>query len=347
MTRRSWNWKEGSSLIGKLGFASLVVPLGRLFTRNLQRAGRLLSEDQPSTRRLMPVSALMDCQWWLENLEKPGRIFQEEPSIFLSTDASDLGWGIQINGKTLEGLWTPAQKLWHVNRKELHTVLIALECCQTTIATKTVMLQADNRTVISYLRNQGGTKSLTLLDLTKKRLMLAQELRVTLVPFYIPGRYNVIADCLSRNKSLPDWHLSQTVTTRVFMKWGIPQIDLFATYQSKVVPVYATMDARDDQALFVNAFSRIWDYELAWVFPPPPLVPRVLQHLNRASGIYLLVVPRWEHVFWRADVRSRALAPPFRIWNLDQHLTDLSTNRTPPDVNNLHLEVWKIRGGVN
>ncbi|KOB67059.1 putative transposon Ty3-I Gag-Pol polyprotein [Operophtera brumata] len=100
------------------------------------------------------------------------------------------------------------------------------------------MFKSDNWAVVSYLRNQGG----------------------------------------SRGKILPDWHVLDEVTTKIFLNWGIPQIDLFETSRSKVVPAYASIEAWDSQAAFINAFNQTWRYNLAWIFPPPPLIPRVLQH---------------------------------------------------------------------
>nr|XP_049703865.1 uncharacterized protein LOC126056144 [Helicoverpa armigera] len=342
---KQWSWESGTALIGRLGFASLVTPLGRLYTRHMQRAARKLSQDRPGKRVAVSSQAIQEARWWAQNIRNPGRIFVPEPTMFVSTDASNDGWGIQMSDHLLSGLWTEEQLKWHINRKELYTVLVALQESQEVVLGQSIMVQSDNRTVVSYLRNQGGTKSIALLEMTKEILVLAQSLNATIHSFYLPGRYNSIADCLSRGKALPDWHIKSEITQKIFRKWGVPQIDLFASDQSKVVPVYVSIDAKDTQALFVNAFSRTWNYELAWIFPPPPLVPRVLQHLNKSSGTFLIVVPRWETVFWRSDLKHRALGAPYLIPNLIENLIDLSTNLPPPKVENLYLEVWKIRGG--
>ncbi|KAI8421228.1 LOW QUALITY PROTEIN: hypothetical protein MSG28_008290, partial [Choristoneura fumiferana] len=114
------------------------------------------------------------------------------------------------------------------------------------------------------------------------------------MPQYIPGICNDIADSLSRQKSFADWHLSERVTNLIFLKWGTPEIDLFATRQSRVVPAYVSRDVKDKEAQFTDAFSRVWQFNLAWIFPPPSLIPRVLAHLNQARGTYIIIVPRWE-----------------------------------------------------
>jgi len=69
------------------------------------------------------------------------------------------------------------------------------------------MVKSDNRTVVSFINNQGGTKSLSLLTDTGLWLELAQTHSFTISARYLPGKYNGLADSLSRQSSLPDWHV--------------------------------------------------------------------------------------------------------------------------------------------
>lgn len=172
-----------------------------------------------------------------------------------------------------------------------------------------------------------------------------ENLKATIVARYIPGRYNAVSDSLSRMTQLPEWSLSPQILSIIFSKWGIPQVDLFASKRSAVVPVYVAEDVRDRSALYVDAFSRIWEWKLAWIFPPPCLLPIVLRHLNNAKGIYMVVCPRWEKVHWRGDLKARAIAPPFVVPDLEQNLIDLTTWLPPPRTEELQLEIWKVRGG--
>ncbi|CAH4009205.1 unnamed protein product [Pieris brassicae] len=41
-------------------------------------------------------------------------------------------------------------------------------------------------------------------------------------------------------------------------------------------------------ACYHDAFSRCWQYDLAWIFPPPALLPRVLQQLNLSQGNFII-----------------------------------------------------------
>jgi len=151
------------------------------------------------------------------------------------------------------------------------------------------MVPSDNRAVVSYINNQGGTKSLSLLTDTGLLLELAQTHSFTISARYLPGKYNGLADSLSRQSSLPDWLLLSDVTQALFQRWGLPDIDLFASRQSAVVRRYAALHLRDLHTDFIDAFSRPYNFGLAWVFPPPALMPRFLQQLNFASGKYIVM----------------------------------------------------------
>lgn len=162
---------------------------------------------------------------------------------------------------------------------------------------------------------------------------------------YFPGRFNSEVDALSRGKVCPEWHLMPTATQNIFEIWGTPQVDLFASKMAHVVMTYVSADTQDQKAYFHNAFLHQWNYELAWLFPPPNLIPQVLFQLNTAKGLYILIAPKWKMVFWQADLQARAIRDPYRIPNLPQILIDTRTGIHPPEIQDIHLEAWLILGG--
>ncbi|KAI8442411.1 hypothetical protein MSG28_005925 [Choristoneura fumiferana] len=247
-------------------------------------------------------------------------------------NAADTGWGAHLNETYLTGRWSRNQRSWHSNLKELYAVYGAISRHQQRLGNAHILVQSDNRTLVAYIRNEGGTRSLALLELTTKLLELTSQLNVTISAAYLPGRYNGIADRLSRNRPVPEWHLLPPASEAVFRIWGVPEVDLFASSESAVVDRYVTWDSRDGSAIFCDAFSRPWKFKLAWVFPPPNLIPRVLRHLNMAVGTYIVIAPHWMQCFWLADLRARALAEPYPIHNLHNNLIDLTTGRAPPQI---------------
>ncbi|KAI5728722.1 hypothetical protein M8J77_020247 [Diaphorina citri] len=316
--------------------------LGIMWNPTLDSKSLPLEKQSTIQRYLLTLTQI---QWWSAALHRSSPIFPQAPQVFVSTDASNSGWGAIVDNHSLGGVWSDHQEMWHINLKEMFAVRSALERKLPVLQDKVVLIQSDNQTVVSYIHKEGGTKSFKLLREVEALFDLAVRHNITLMARYIPGKFNTWADSLSRQKELPDWHLLPEVTQHIFAQWGVPEIDLFATANSAVVPRFAALSTLDHQAMFVDAFSRKWDFSLAWVFPPPPLLPRVLHHLNPARGLYILVTPHWENAFWWPDLKARTLAPPRVITNLKKNLIDLATKRPPPELDCLKLQAFLVQGG--
>ncbi|KAI5634471.1 reverse transcriptase (RNA-dependent DNA polymerase) domain-containing protein [Phthorimaea operculella] len=344
---RKANLREIQSVVGMLNFASFPVPRGRLNHRALLRHCQNLLKLNPSHRYPIPNSAQQELNWWVSNLEKSSPIHYPPVSNYLVTDASEKAWGAQLNNLKLAGQWSQEESQFHSNMRGMLAIWYVLKDYASLLEKSSLMIQCDNRTVVAYMRNEGGMKSAPLMDLTYHIFSILDKFQIHVVIHYLPGRYNCEADRLSRLTKSPEWHLLPKATNLIFAKMGQPTIDLFASALAHVLPIYVTMDLTDRQAYLYDAFSHQWNYPIAWVFPPPCLIPRVLQHLNTAKGIYLIVVPRWLKVFWRPDLKNRALGPPFTIHNLDQVLVDATTGLPPSMIKEMTLEVWRCGGGLN
>jgi hypothetical protein len=345
LKRNSACLKEVQSIVGSLNFASFPVPRGRLYHRALLKFCQSLLY-QPTHRRFpVPKEALLELSWWLNNISNSSMIHYPPICHYLVTDASLLAWGAQVDNMKLWGQWSQDEASLHSNQREMLAVLYALRDRCHYLANSSLMIQSDNKSVVAFLRNEGGTRSPALMNLCYKIFHLVDQYSIHFQIYYLPGKFNCEADRLSRLSATPEWHLLPTLTQKIFLKWGTPIVDLFASATAHVVPSYVSLDATDRQAQFHNAFSRTWHYHLAWLFPPPFLIPQVLAHLNTAVGIYLIVAPRWPKVFWRPDLKNRSIAPPFTIFALDQVLIDTVTGRPPPQVQEMTLEVWKCGGG--
>ncbi|KAJ2939177.1 hypothetical protein O0L34_g8490 [Tuta absoluta] len=294
----------------------------------------------------LPPQAIQELIWWNNNCRTRSQLHLSMPCHYLTTDASDLGWGAMLDNRRLQGTWTKSQEKVHCNQKEMLAILNTLKGQAENLRSKVLIIQSDNKTVIAYLRNEGGVRSTALMRLTKEVYQILDQHDIQISVYHIPGNYNYHADRLSRYKTPSEWHLLPTVTQVLFEKWGTPTVDLFASRRAHVVPTYCSLDRADKQATFYDALSMQWKHELAWLFPPPHLIPRVLAHLNRAQGTYIIVVPRWENAFWRPDLKSRAQDAPFTIRNLSKVLIDVTTMLPPAKVSEMTLEAWKCGGGM-
>lgn len=93
-----------------------------------------------------------------------------------------------MNGQQFSGKWSIDQKMWHVNQKELFTVFLAIQNLRKVLEDSTVMIQSDNKTVVAYIRNQGGTRSQILQKTVKELWLMASHSRIILTAFYLPGK---------------------------------------------------------------------------------------------------------------------------------------------------------------
>ena len=67
---------------------------------------------------------------------------------------------------------------------------------------RVVALYSDNSTTLAYLRKQGGTRLSTLNAVAQELLRLCEAHSIRLLPQFIPGHLNVLADSLSRRSQV-------------------------------------------------------------------------------------------------------------------------------------------------
>ena len=164
------NYSQVSNLMGSLGWASGLIPLGRLYLRPLQRHFHSLGLTNRFTppRKSDPVVLANLLRQWLDphflNSGIPIRPFQADYTIF--TDASSQGWGAHMGDSKISGIWTRIDRKLHINCLELKAVTYALQHWAPLLQGHQVMIATDNSTVVSYINKQGGTRSTSLLRLT-------------------------------------------------------------------------------------------------------------------------------------------------------------------------------------
>jgi len=96
-----------------------------------------------------------------------------------------------------------------------------------------------------------------------------------------------------QNGSLTWWVLS-----KLFGRWGVPDIDLFATSSNNVVDRFASWRP-DPEAELVYAFMVNWGkLGFVHILPPIPLLPRILQKIVMEKATGILVFPNWNMAMW-------------------------------------------------
>jgi hypothetical protein len=134
---------------------------------------------------------------------------------------------------------------------------------------------------------------------------------------------------------VPDWHLAPTVFLQISSLWSPPQIDLFASRQSAQTLRFMSWRAADSPEA-IDALSMRWDFSLAFLFPPIPLLKRVMRKLELSRGTFLLVAPYRETQTWFTSLQALQVEDVRRLPFSNDLVIDLTTGEL--------LQTW--RGSV-
>jgi hypothetical protein len=208
-----------------------------------------------------------------------------------------------------------------------------------------ILWRVDNTAALAHIRKEGGLKGRHLLREAERILILLDSRQLRIIPAFILSEENLQADAASRFQLVPDWHLDPQVFLRISSLWGTPQIDLFALRQSAQTVRFMSWRAADSPEA-INALSMRWSFDLAFLFPPIPLLKRVVRKLEVSRGIYFLVTPYWEAQTWFASIQSLPIQEVRCLPFHDALVVNLTTGDPPPSLERLFLVVWKICGGL-
>ena len=112
---------------------------------------------------------------------------------------------------------------------------------------------------------------------------------------HIPGCLNVIADSLSwlNQPITTKWSLHPEIVTQIFGTWGTPTVDMFATVHNIHLPQFMS-PISEPGALAIDALSQDWQGRSMFMFPPFPLLSKVIQKLRTTQeGEVILIAPWW------------------------------------------------------
>ena len=214
--------------------------------------------------------SLEKIHWWCANiLTASRRIFHNSPDVVVYTDASQMGWGAQIeHGNNTSGIWSKSESSRHINYLELLAVKLALSSLLDARNNIHVRVMSDNNTAVSYINSMGGCRSLECNSIAKDIWDWAIDKDIWLSAAHIPGSSNIDADQLSRNLNLDlEWMLSAPIFQRIVALFGKPDIDLFASRLNAQVEDYVSWKPHP-MAKFVDVFTIDWSQFFFYAYPP-------------------------------------------------------------------------------
>ena len=274
------------------------------FRRNVLRENRELDYDQPVE---IPKAVLDEWRQWRSDLPnwngKP--VTASPPDYVIHTDASgEFGWGYYViqGPPNMKNTWS--QGRWSAAELKLHNNL--LECLAAEYSIRAIIdtydlhdctlgVGIDNTTALSYFSKQAG-RHYYLLEPVIRTYEYTMSRNVLLTCFFVETKDNR-ADLPSREFRDPnDWMLHPEEFQRICSVFGKPELDAFASYQNKQLPVFVSRFPQP-HALYCDFLrpDKPWsDFGTIYANPPFCLFERILKRLRYDSpGLLLLVTPWW------------------------------------------------------
>ena len=276
-------------LQGLANWLGQVNPLARLFlTRTKPLLSHLkrvkLDTELQVNNRMKSLMAK-----WLTLTRNPQRLGLPKTTCTVLTDASRTGWGFTINTLRFKGVFDKSMDNYSINVLELLTIWWATLMIQE--KDHILHILTDNITAVSAVKRASSNVSIlaSIAELIWKR---AEKMNWTISIAHIGGKFNILADQLSRNTIIStEWAIPQEVFQKEILKLEPRlQVDLFATSLNHKLITFV-FPCPDQTAVAVDAMMIEWSkWEYIYLFPPNPMISRALQKLvqsNVKTAIFL------------------------------------------------------------
>ena len=195
--------KDMQSLIGLLNFACSVIQPGRAFLRRMINLTMSVKEGQKFI--CISKEAKLDMQTWLHFLgEYNGKsLFLDENflsshTMNLFTDAAQSkGFAGIYGAKWFYGSFPDSWKSLNIMTLEFYPIVLAVEIWGSLWQNHSILFFTDNEALVSVINKQ-TSKDNTVMKMVRRLVLKCLQLNILFRAKHIPGKKNVLADCLSR-----------------------------------------------------------------------------------------------------------------------------------------------------
>ena len=202
--RKCCTKRELLSLIGSLQHAATVIRPGRSFVRRMIDLS--CSRKHVEARIRLNREFRSDLEWWFHlaavwnGVSILAPLKAENPDLEITSDASGTwGCGAFSEGEWFQLQWDSSLASVDISIKELIPIIIASMLWGHKWKGKTVRALCDNMAIVHVLRSK-HSKDSELMHLLRCLSMIECAYGFTLVSKHLPGKLNLLADALSRDK---------------------------------------------------------------------------------------------------------------------------------------------------
>ena len=147
-------------------------------------------------------------------------------------------------------------------------------------------------------------------------------MRWTLSISYIKGSYNVLADQLSRDHTVPtEWSLPRKSFEKILKLNPKLQVDLFATRLNNQLRTFVS-PCPDRRAVAVDALSIPWNkWDHLYLYPPTSLISKAFSKLSKSTfKTAILVTPEMQTRPWFMTLQLLKVPSIILTTNLQQEV---------------------------
>jgi len=177
---------------------------------------------------------------------------------------------------------------------------------------KSLLILTDNATVIAYVRNQGGTKSMTLTSAVRKLLQWQFQYGSD------HKTYSRVEKCVGRqfilNKKYPSIRVdaSQRNCSSVVQYMGSPITGLICNKKNCQVPNYVS-PFPDSEAVSQDGLSIAWKDTLNYAFPHSFDPSGTPETSKGGRGELILIAPCWQTQYWFPQLLALVVDLPRKL----------------------------------